>query len=144
MQHSLPIHPDTWRKYMKPAYKAIYDVVHRAGKLVYMHTDGCIWPVIMDMKEAGVNVINPQIRANGLKNLVNTCKGKICVDLDLDRQLFPFATSDVLEQHIEECVRALYMPEGGLMLTAECAADVPLENIETICSTLERMRNFKG
>lgn len=144
MQHSLPIHPDTWRKYMKPAYKAIYDVVHRAGKLVYMHTDGCIWPVIMDMKEAGVNVINPQIRANGLKNLVNTCKGKICVDLDLDRQLFPFASSDALVQHIEECVCALYMPEGGLMLTAECAADVPLENIETICSTLERMRNFKG
>ena len=38
----------------------------------------------------------------------------------------------------------MYMPEGGLMLVAECAADVPLENIETICCTLERMRDFKG
>ncbi len=144
MQHSLPISPDTWRKYMKPAYKAIYDVVHKAGKKVYMHTDGCIWPVMMDMKAAGADVINPQIRANGLKNLVDTCKGKICIDLDLDRQLFPFASPKEVEKHIEECVRALYMPEGGLMLTAECAADVPLENIEVICSTLERMQEFKG
>ena len=144
MQHSLPISPESWRKYLKPAYTAIYDVVHKAGKMVYMHTDGCIWSVIQDMKEAGVNVLNPQIRANGLQNLVDTCKGKICIDLDLDRQLFPFATPKLIEEHIEECTRAMYMPEGGLMLVAECAADVPLENIEAICATLEKMRDFKG
>jgi len=144
MQHSLPISPESWRKYLKPAYTAIYDVVHKAGKMVYMHTDGCIWPVIQDMKEAGVNVLNPQIRANGLQNLVDTCKGKICIDLDLDRQLFPFATPKQIEEHIEECTRAMYMPEGGLMLVAECAADVPLENIEAICCTLEKMSHFKG
>lgn len=144
MQHSLPISPETWRKYLKPAYKAIYDVVHDAGKLVYMHTDGCIWQVIADMQEAGVNVINPQIRANGLHNLVDVCKGKICVDLDLDRQFFPFASPSQIGDHIEECTRALYLPQGGLMLSAECAADVPLENIEAICTSLERMQNFKG
>jgi len=144
MQHSLPISPAKWRKYMKPAYKAIYDVVHAAGKLVYMHTDGCIWEVIGDMKETGVDILNPQIRANGLQHLVDTCKGKIAIDLDLDRQLFPLATPRQIEEHIEECTRALYMPEGGLMLCAECAADVPLDNIEAICATLERMRSFKG
>ncbi|MBQ3223590.1 MAG: hypothetical protein IJB41_08260 [Clostridia bacterium] len=144
MQHSLPISPVKWRKYIKPAYKAIYDVAREAGKLVYMHTDGCIWPVIMDMKEAGVDVVNPQIRANGLQNLVDVCKGKICVDLDLDRQLFPFATSAQIREHIVECTRALYLPEGGLMLKAECAADVPLENIEAICDALVEMQDYKG
>lgn len=144
MQHSLAIGPERWRKYLKPAYKAIYDVAHKAGKMVYMHTDGCIWEVIQDMHEAGADVINPQIGANGLQHLVDTCKGKICINLDLDRQLFPFATPKQIEEHIEECVKALYLPEGGLMLLAECAADVPLENIETICSTLERMRDYKG
>lgn len=144
MQHSLPIHPDTWRKYMKPAYKAIYDVAHAAGKVVYMHTDGCIWPVIQDMKETGVDILNPQIRANGLDKLVETCKGNICINLDLDRQMFPFATPSQIEDHIEECTRALYLPEGGLMLAAECAADVPLENIEAICCALERMQYYKG
>ena len=144
MQKALAIHPDTWRKYLKPAYKAIFDVMHRAGKYVYFHTDGCIWPVIGDMHEAGADVINPQIRANGLKNLVDTCKGKVCINLDLDRQMFPFATPAQIRAHIEECTRAMYMPEGGLMLFAECAADVPLENIDTICTVLEQMRDFKG
>ena len=144
MQHALPISPAKWRKYMFPAYKAIYDTAHKAGKIVYMHTDGCIWQVIGDMKEAGVNILNPQIRANGLQNLVNTCKGKICINLDLDRQLFPVATPKQIVDHIEECTRALYLPEGGLMLTAECAADIPLENIEAICDTLMRMREYKG
>ncbi len=144
LQHALPIRPATWRKYIKPAYKAIYDVVHDAGKMVYMHTDGCIWPVIGDMIETGVNVLNPQIRANGLQNLVNTCKGKVCIDLDLDRQMFPFATPAQIEDHIFECLRAMYMPEGGLMLAAECAADVPLENIEAICNALERAQDYKG
>ncbi len=144
IQNSLPISPAKWRKYMKPAYKAIYDVAHEAGRMVYMHTDGCIYPVMMDMFEAGANVINPQIRANGLENLVKTCKGKIPIDLDLDRQLFPFATPKQIEEHITQCVKALYMPEGGLLLKAECAADVPLENIDAICSTLEEVCHYKG
>lgn len=144
MQDSLPISPRTWRKYMKPAYKAIYDVVHGAGKMVYMHTDGCIWEVIGDMKEAGVDILNPQIRANGLSHLVDTCKGKICINLDLDRQMFPFAAPAQIHEHIRECVEALYLPEGGLMLAAECAADVPLQNIEAICDALEEFQDYKG
>ena len=144
MQYGLAIGAEKWRKYLKPAYKAIYDVAHQAGKMIYMHTDGCIWEIIPDLHEVGADIINPQIRANGLQHLVDTCKGKVCIDLDLDRQLFPFATPERVADHIEECVRALYLPEGGLMLSAECAADVPLENIEAICSTLERMQDYKG
>ena len=109
-----------------------------------MHTDGCIYPVMADMQEAGADIINPQIRANGLDNLVRVCKGKIPICLDLDRQLFPFATPEQVGRHIRECTEALYMPEGGLMLTAECAADVPLENIEAICDALTWSSGYRG
>lgn len=143
MQHALPISPATWRKYMKPAYKAIYDVAKRHNKLVYMHTDGCIWQVMPDMQEAGADIINPQIRANGLDNLVRVCKGRIPINLDLDRQLFPFATPDEIIAHIHECAEALYMPEGGLWLSAECAADVPFENIRAICQGLREVSTMK-
>lgn len=144
MQDSLPISPAKWRKYMAPAYKAIYDEAHAAGKLVYMHTDGCIYDVMPDMQQAGANMINPQIRANGLDNLVRVCKGRIPINLDLDRQLFPFAQPEQIREHIWECVRALYLPEGGLGLTAECGEDVPLENIDMICRTLLEVRDYKG
>ncbi len=143
IQQNLPISPATWRKYLKPAYKAIYDVAKKHGKMVYMHTDGCIWPVMADMQEAGADMINPQFRANGLDNLVRVCKGKIPINLDLDRQLFPFATPEEIREHILTCAKALYLPKGGLWLSAECAADVPLQNIRAICEGLHEASLLK-
>ena len=144
MQTSLPISPALWRKYIKPAYTKIFSVAHEAGRKIFFHTDGCIYDVMPDMHEAGADLINPQIRANGLDNLVRVCKGKIPINLDLDRQMFPFAKPEQIIDHIMECTKALYLPEGGLMLSAECAADVPLENIEAIAKGLTMAASYKG
>jgi len=57
-------------------------------------------------------VINPQVGANGLAGLRATARGKVAVNLDLDRQLFPFATPAQLEAHVAEAVAALGMREG--------------------------------
>lgn len=142
MQTSLPMSPAKWRKYLKPCYAKMYGRCHEAGCRVYMHTDGHIWEIIPDLIECGVNIINPQVRANGLDNLARVCKGKVHVTLDLDRQLFPFATADEIDVHVRECVEKLGSPEGGLSLTAECGPDVPIENIEAICNALEKYRGF--
>ena len=141
-QKALPIGPDAWRKYLKPCYRAIYGPVRDAGFSVYMHSDGQIFPIIQDLIECGINVINPQIRANGLDNLVATCKGKVCVDLDLDRQLFPFCTPADIDAHVRRAVEALGSPEGGLWLRAEIDDGVPLENVEAICAALDKVRGF--
>ncbi|MCD6362274.1 MAG: hypothetical protein J7M38_15555 [Armatimonadetes bacterium] len=137
-QDALPISPAHWRKYLGPCYRRMYGACREAGTHVYMHSDGHMIPIISDLIEAGVTVINPQIRANGLENLVRECKGKVCVNLDLDRQLFPFATPAEIDTHIAECIEALGSDEGGLMLSAECAPDVPLENIRAICEAYEK------
>ncbi len=140
MQTSLPMSPAKWRTYLKPCYARMYGRCHEAGFDVYMHSDGHIWEIIPDLVECGVNVINPQVRANGLDNLARVCKGKVCVNLDLDRQLFPFATPETLDAHVREAVETLGLPAGGLWLSAECAPDVPLANIEAICCALEKYR----
>ncbi len=141
-QHALPISPEKWRKYLKPCYARIYGLCRERGHYVYMHTDGCIHEIIPDLIDCGVNVVNAQFRANGLDNLVRVCKGKVCLDLDLDRQMFPFCSPDEIDAHVREVVEALGSPEGGLWLDAECGPDVPLENIEAICTTLERYRSY--
>lgn len=142
MQTSLPISPEKWRKYLKPCYAKLYGLCREAGRWVYMHSDGHIYPIIPDLVECGVNIINPQIRANGLDNLVRVCKGKVCVDVDLDRQMFPFCDPDDIDEHVHEVVAKLGAREGGLMLTAECGPDVPLENIDAICMALEKYRFY--
>jgi hypothetical protein len=142
MQDRLAIGAEKWREYLKPCYARMYGLCHERGAMVSMHTDGHIVPIIKDLIECGVNVLNPQIRANGLENLVRECKGKVCVNLDLDRQLFPFATPQMIDEHIREAVEALGAPEGGLWLGAECGPDVSLEIIEAICCALEKYRGY--
>ncbi|HPD14986.1 MAG TPA: uroporphyrinogen decarboxylase family protein [Planctomycetota bacterium] len=142
MQHALPMGPYKWRKYLKPCFMKLYRRCKEVGWWVYMHTDGHCWEIIPDLKECGVDVINPQFRANGLDNLVLTCKGNICVNLDLDRQMMPFVGPAELDAHIRECVSRLGTPEGGLWITAEIGPDVPLENVEAICAALEKYRAY--
>jgi len=144
MQHSLPVSPTTWRKYLKPCFKAIYKPFKDAGAYVYMHTDGHIFEIIPDLIDCGVDVVNPQVGANGLDNLARVCKGKVCVDLDLDRQKFPFWTPAEIDAHVRDAVETLWQPEGGLWLKAEIGDDVPLVNVEAICTALENYREYKG
>ena len=139
-QERLPIRPETFRKYLKPCYAEMYGACRAAGAHVYMHSDGHILEIIEDLIECGVTVLNPQIRANTLDGLVAVCKGNVCVNLDLDRQLFPFATPEEIHAHVGEAVMRLGAPEGGLMLSAECEPDMPLENIEAICQALEKYK----
>jgi len=137
MQHSLPMSPEKWRRYLKPCFSRIYAPVKQAGHYVYMHTDGHILEIIADLVECGVDVVNPQVGANGLEGLAAVCKGKVCVDLDLDRQRFPFWKPADIHRCVREAVEVLGSPEGGLWLKAEIGDDVPLENVEAICGALE-------
>ena len=141
-QRALPMSPATWRKYLKPCYSRLYGRCRQERRPVYMHTDGQCYQIIGDLVECGVEVINPQVRANGLDNLAAVCKGKVCVDLDLDRQLFPFATPQEIDAHVREAVEVLGSPEGGLWLKGEIDEGVPLANIEAICSALETYRGY--
>jgi len=137
MQDRLPISPNHFRKYLKPCYAKMFGICRDSGVLVYFHSDGHILEIIEDLIECGVTIINPQVRANTLEGIAKVAKGKVCINLDLDRQLFPLATPQQIRDHIREAIDLLAMEEGGLMLVAECEPDVPLRNIEAICDAFE-------
>ena len=144
MQKGLAIGPEKWRKYLKPSFTKIFGIARRAGLYVYLHTDGMIYEIIPDLFDAGAQMVNPQFRANGLDNLVRVCKGRYPINLDLDRQLFPYITPSQCRDHIYECVEALYLPAGGLGLSLELGPDVPLENAEALIGALDECGLYKG
>lgn len=148
MQKGLAIGAERWRKYLKPCYKEMYGMIKKKypDKLIYMHTDGCIHEIMKDLVECGVDMINPQYRANGLDNLVRVCRKEqiIPINLDLDRQLFPFATRSQIFDHVGECVEALYLPEGGLSLNVEMNYEIPIDTCAAILEALEKYRHYKG
>jgi len=139
IQAGLPISPAMWRTYIKPSYTRLFQPCVAAGLPVRLHTDGYILDIIPDLIESGVTLLNPQIRPNGVEWLQRMARGKVAIDQDLDRQLFPFASPSQIEDHIGEVYEGLYLPEGGLMLYAECEPDLSLEQIDAICTALERI-----
>ena len=146
-QHGLAIGVERWRKYLKPCYQKLYGMIkeRHPETLIYMHTDGCIHQIMADLVECGVDMINPQYRANGLDNLVRVCREEriIPINLDLDRQLFPFGTPAELHEHVKTCVEELYLPQGGLSLNVELNYDIPMENCIAILEALEEYRHYK-
>jgi len=143
MQTSLSMGPEKWRKYLKPAFRKIFAPVRAAGKLVYLHSDGMMHEIIPDLAECGVNMVNPQIRANGLDNLVRVCKGRYPIMLDLDRQLFPFATPEECRAHVRESVEAMWLPSGGLGIVIEIGPCVPPANIRALLQAAREYRHYQ-
>lgn len=148
MQNGLAIGPEKWRKYLKPCFRKMFGLVkaYNSEQLIYMHTDGCIYEIMPDLAECGVDMINPQYRANGIDNLERVCRKErmIPINLDLDRQLFPFASRSELFDHVGECVETLWRPEGGLGLNIEFNFDVPLENMAAVLDAVEKYRHYRG
>jgi len=70
-QISMLMQPDMWRKYFKPRMKEIIDALRdrRADIIVAYHSCGSIYPIIGDLAEIGIDVLNPlQESANEMEH----------------------------------------------------------------------------
>lgn len=138
-QNNLFINPALWRKVFKPAYREMFNLVHEYGKHVFFHSDGYIVPIIPDLIEIGVDVLNPQFSCMKLEQLSSLTQGKVCILTDLDRQyLLPFGSPVEIEEYIETVVNMFSTPEGGVILRGEIDAQVPLENVEAMFACFEK------
>jgi len=126
-----------------PVYRELFAPARAAGKLVYLHSDGHVLELMDEFAVAGVDIINPQDLVNGIDNLAREAKGRFCIDLDVDRQsVVPFGSVRDIHDLIEEEVRKLGSPAGGLMLKVGVYPPTPMENVEALCSAFEQYRTF--
>jgi hypothetical protein len=138
IQDRLMISPVKFRKYIKPMFKQLFMTCRNAGVHVLLSSDGRLLSIVDDLIECGVSRHDPQIRANTLEGIEKFYKGKICINLDLDRQMFPFCSPGDIKEQVKEAVERLSLPEGGLMIFADVRdANIPLENIEALCEAGE-------
>ena len=143
LQKSLPISPSAWREFIKPSYKKIFSYCRENNVAVYLHTDGYILDIIPDLIECGVSILNPQDLVNGIDNLERAVKGKVALDLDIDRQrLTVYGKTEEIDTHIFNCIKKLGSPEGGLSLVWGVYPGTPVENIEACISAMEKYRLY--
>jgi uroporphyrinogen decarboxylase len=134
----LMISPAHFRKYLKPAYKHLYDLVHARGLTVHLHSDGCILEIIEDLIEIGLDLINCQVYANGTEELGRRFGGRICFQPDPGRQdLLPFGAPDEIEAEVKRWVNCFGGERGGLIgASFPMIGPVPFENAERLFRSL--------
>ena len=89
--------------------------------------------------DAGVDVINPQDLVNGIDWIADNLKGKVCVELDIDRQsVTVFGTPAQIDALIGESVKKLGSKQGGLMMIYGLYPGTPLENAAAVMDAMEK------
>ncbi len=142
-QSSMLMSPKMWRKYFKPRMAELISSLRAINpqiKIAY-HTDGVVYPIIPELIEIGIDVLNPiQPMAMDPVKLKSEYGDRLCFWGSMDiQQTLPFGTP---EQVREEVIRRLKTigREGGLIIgpTHNLQLDTPLENFWAMVNTITR------
>ena len=144
-QKNLLISPRMYRKYLKPRHKRLFDLIHSQSEAkIFLHSCGAIRPLIPDLIEVGVDILNPvQVSAAGMDtrelkrefgNQLTFWGGGVDTQRILDKGT-PQEVGDDVRRHVEDLA-----PGGGFVFAAvhNIQGDVPPENIMAMWEALQQ------
>jgi uroporphyrinogen decarboxylase len=130
-QRGLQMGPRTWREFILPQLRRMYDAVRAAGKFVMIHSCGDVDEVFDDLVHAGLNCFNPfQPEVMNVYSLLPAYRGRLAFHGGLSTQrTLPFGTPDDVRADMQ---RLLDLGRDGGLIVApahDVEGDVPLENM---------------
>ncbi len=134
-QRSLMMSPDTWRALVKPHLKRAFDVGKSHGLCVAYHCCGALRPIIPDLVEMGLDVLNPiQCNCAGMDpaELKRDFGPQLTFMGGVDTQgLLPTAAPDEVRRATRKLIDDMTSDGGGYILAAShtIPPETPLENI---------------
>ena len=143
-QRGMLISPDCWREMIKPGEQAEYNLIKNAGKDVWVHSCGDITPIIPDLVEMGVDVLNPvQPECMDIYALKNNYGDKLTFWGGIStQQTLPNGTPQEVKEETRRVIG--YMAKNGGYIVApaqEIQIDVPLENVFALIDTVKELKN---
>jgi len=143
-QSRLLISPETYRKFIKPRHTRLFSFIkQQASVKVFFHTCGAIRPLIGDLIESGVDILNPVQKSAAGMDLVEL-KREFGQDVvfwggGVDTQhVLNFGTPQDVRDDVKCSIDAL-APGGGFVLSTvhNTQADVPPENFMAMWETVQ-------
>ncbi len=136
MQSGPQLSPRMYRRLVKPYHRQLWQFIRqRSGKPLFLHCCGGIYPLIPDLIDAGVDILNPvQISAAGMDPA--RLKREFGRDLTFwgggcdTQRILPEGTPAEVRDHVRRQIDIL-APGGGFIFTQvhNILANVPPENI---------------
>jgi uroporphyrinogen decarboxylase len=133
-QDRMLISPELWREFVKPRYGRLFDQYRRANPDIRIatHICGFIEPIIDDLVEVGVDVLNPvqplAMSPDGLKRRFGS-RISFWGGVD-DQRVLPFGSAEEVSREVQLRLRQL-APGGGYILCSShnIQAATPLDNV---------------
>jgi uroporphyrinogen decarboxylase len=133
-QESLLMSPRCFRRFLKPLLERMIRLAHSYGVKAFHHDDGAIRPVIPDLIEIGIDVLNPiQWRCPGMEpeGLARDFGQHLVFHGGIDNQrTLPFGTPEEVRLEVTRNLRIFRECKGYVV--APChniQANTPVENI---------------
>ncbi|MCW5858579.1 MAG: hypothetical protein KIS63_09840, partial [Caldilineales bacterium] len=140
-QRGMLISPELWRRFLKPRmaeFIAELKAINPAVKVAY-HSDGDIFPIIPELIEIGLDVLNPiQPACMDPARVKREFGRRLCFWGSIDEQhTLPFGTPAEVRAEVLERLRTLGQG-GGLILAPShhVQLDTPLENFWAMVDTI--------
>jgi len=145
------ISPQMYRRFFKPRHRLIFERVRRrSGLHLFLHSCGAIAPLLPDLIEAGVEIINPvQTSARGMEP--ETLKREFGKDLTFwgggcdTQSVLPHGTEREIDEHVRRRFEIL-APGGGFVFTQvhNIMPNVPPRNIVAMIGAAKTYRRHYG
>ncbi|OGO66914.1 MAG: hypothetical protein A2029_13120 [Chloroflexi bacterium RBG_19FT_COMBO_47_9] len=142
-QNSMLMSPKMWRAYLKPPMAELIASLRAINphiKIAY-HTDGVVYPIIPELIEIGVDVLNPiQPMAMDPVKLKDSYGDRLCFWGSMDiQQTLPFGSPHDVKQEVLTRLETIGR-DGGLLIgpTHNLQLDTPLENFWAMIDTIQQ------
>jgi uroporphyrinogen decarboxylase len=130
-QKSMMISPAMWREFIKPRLARLVGRIRGAGKQAYIHSCGHILPVIGDLAEIGVTMLQPiQPEAMDVFEVKRRFGKELCLlgGISTQHTLHQGRPEDVTRE-VQACLKHLAAGGGYVMAPAKAILPgVPVEN----------------
>jgi uroporphyrinogen decarboxylase len=134
MQDTLLMSPRLFRRFLKPRMARMIELVHSYGVNVFHHDDGAIRPLLGELVEMGIDLLNPvQWRCKGMdrEGLARDFGQQIVFHGGVDNQrTLPFGTPEDVRREVRDNLEIFRESKGYIV--APChnlQANTPTENV---------------
>ena len=145
-QKGLFMSPEMWRRFLRPGFEAFVALGRKYGCKVAHHSCGSIRPIIPELIECGLDVLNPvqpDVANMDRRELKRSFGDRLSFHGSISIQkTLPFGTPEDVRDEVRERVQTLAPGGGFVFCTAHnIQADTPTENIVAL---FEGYREFGG
>ena len=149
-QNGLLISPNSYRKLLKPFHKEMFAYIHsKTDAKIFFHSCGSIRPLIPDLIDAGVDILNPvQVNAANMDSAqlkrdygkdLSFWGGGVDTQMAFDENHTPDEVRVDVRKRLHD-----FMPGGGFVFNTvhNIQGNVPPENIMAMWETLQEYGKY--